>query len=218
MPIRGSMNVSLTPELEKFVQSRVAIPKYLLSLAGEYRVCSELNKRGVFATVTYGNRKDVCVYAISDAKHRALKVEVKTSQTRYGKFLTRVTQEFLVRHRDRNPPFGEPDNNALWKAILDDPDPQAPDFWVLFQVLPHEDGSFEERFFVLTQRELCEAQVERNRLFNAQYTQRNRRPFDFSKGVDGVRIADIEEYCDKNQWSKILGALDSANPFRTRSR
>jgi hypothetical protein len=27
------------------------IPKYLLNLAGEYRICSELNKRGVFATV-----------------------------------------------------------------------------------------------------------------------------------------------------------------------
>ena len=26
------------------------IPSYLLNLAGEYRICSELNKRGVFAT------------------------------------------------------------------------------------------------------------------------------------------------------------------------
>ena len=33
------------------------IEPYLLNLAGEYRICSELNKRGVFATVTYGNRK-----------------------------------------------------------------------------------------------------------------------------------------------------------------
>lgn len=42
------------------------IEKYLLHLAGEYRVCSELNKRGVFATITYGNRKAVDVYVIGD--------------------------------------------------------------------------------------------------------------------------------------------------------
>jgi hypothetical protein len=35
------------------------IPSDLLHLAGEYRVCSELNKRGIFATITYGNHKGV---------------------------------------------------------------------------------------------------------------------------------------------------------------
>jgi len=29
------------------------LPEYLVNLTGEYRVCSELNRRGVFATVTY---------------------------------------------------------------------------------------------------------------------------------------------------------------------
>ena len=69
------------------------IPSYLLSLAGEYRVCSELNKRGIFATVTYGNYKGVDVYAISDRKARALKIEVKTSQRE--NFVTRITQKRL---------------------------------------------------------------------------------------------------------------------------
>ena len=81
------------------------IPTYLLNLAGEYRVCSELNKRGVFATVTYGNHKGVDVYAISDRKDRALKIEVKTSQR--GNFVTKLTQK---RAQD---------------------DSQVPDFWVL---------------------------------------------------------------------------------------
>ncbi len=66
------------------------IPSYLLNLAGEYRVCSELNKRGVFATVTYGTRKGVDVYAISDRRARALKIEVKTSQK--GNFVTSLSQ------------------------------------------------------------------------------------------------------------------------------
>jgi hypothetical protein len=47
------------------------IPKYLLNMAGEYRVCIELQKRGLFATLTYGNRKCVDVYAISDRRKTA---------------------------------------------------------------------------------------------------------------------------------------------------
>src|SRR5205085_11483455 len=39
MPIRSSMNVSLTPELEKFVQSRVA--------SGRYQTASEVIREGL---------------------------------------------------------------------------------------------------------------------------------------------------------------------------
>jgi len=80
------------------------IPPYLLSLAGEYRVPSELNKRGTFTTITYGNRKSVDVYAIADQQRSALRIEVKTSQA--VKFLT-------------GPPLTAQD---------------APDFWVLVQI------------------------------------------------------------------------------------
>ena len=38
------------------------IEKHYLSLAGEYRVCAELLKRGVSATVTYGNMKAVDIF------------------------------------------------------------------------------------------------------------------------------------------------------------
>jgi hypothetical protein len=115
------------------------ISKYLLNLAGEYRICSELNKRGVFATVTYGNRKSVDVYAISNRKERALKVEVKTIQQ--GNFVTNITRKGL------------------------DKDPHAPDFWVLFQIRPDQNAGFKERFFVLTHREICRAQKARNQAF-----------------------------------------------------
>jgi len=112
------------------------IPPYLLNLAGEYRICSELNKRGVFATVTYGNRKAVDVYAISDRQQRALKIEVKTSQQ--GNFVTGIAQKGFIAE----------------KGLVDDP--HAPDFWVLFQVRPGDDGTFAERFFILTHQEICE--------------------------------------------------------------
>jgi hypothetical protein len=51
----------------------------LLHLAGEYRVCSELMKRGVFATVTYGNRKSVDIYAISDTPLGCLSLRGQSS-------------------------------------------------------------------------------------------------------------------------------------------
>jgi len=88
------------------------IPSYLLNLAGEYRICSELNKLGILATITYGNHKGADVYAISDQHERALKIEVKTSQR--GNFVTNITR----------------------KGLADDP--TAPDFWVLFQIHTEE--------------------------------------------------------------------------------
>lgn len=155
------------------------IPPYLLNLAGEYRVCSELNKRGVFATVTYGNRKGVDVYAISDRQERALKIEVKTSQQ--DKFVTSITQ----------------------KGLANDPD--APDFWVLFQIQPGEDATFKERFFVLAHEEICRVQKARNDAYAKKYFARHGKQPDLSTGVDNVTIADVEQFED--QWSKIIERL-----------
>lgn len=141
------------------------IVPYLLNLAGEYRVCSELNKRGVFATVTYGNRKGVDVYAISDRQDRALKIEVKTSQR--ANFVTSITQKCMEH------------------------DPHAPDFWVLYQVRPQRDGKFLERFFVLGHGEICRAQKAVNRRYARRYRTRHGRAPDLSTGVDNVRVADV---------------------------
>lgn len=154
------------------------IPQYLLSLAGEYRVCSELNKRGVFATVTYGNQKSVDVYAISDRHERALKIEVKTSQR--GNFLTKITQKGLAG------------------------DPHAPDFWVLFQIQTQGTG-FTERFFVLSHQEICAVQAAANRAYSTRYRGRHGKDYDFSHGVDEVKLADVTQYED--HWSKIIDRL-----------
>lgn len=154
------------------------IPKYLLNLAGEYRICSELNKRGVFATITYGNRKGVDVYAISDRKERALKIEVKTAQQ--GKFVTSITQKGLDKNR-----------------------PDSPDFWVLFQILPGQNATFEERFFILTHEEICGVQKRRNNEWQNQYFKRHGKRFHIkSKGVDQVKVKDVEPFED--QWAKII--------------
>lgn len=155
------------------------IPQYLLNLAGEYRVCSELAKRGVFATITAGNRKSVDLYAINDLRQKALKIEVKTSQV--GKFLTGIGQKGLAN------------------------DPSAPDFWVLFQLLSEEDGRFSERFFILTHGEICEVQEKHNQAYRDKYFGRHGREPDFSRGVDNVTLEQVVDHEDR--WDKILDVI-----------
>ena len=138
------------------------IPSYLLSLAGEYRVCSELIKRGVFVTMTYGNRKEVDVYAINDRQKSALKIEVKTSQT--GRFVNKLFQKRL------------------------DIDPCAPSFWVLVLIQQCKDDTFKERFFVLTHTEICNVQKTRNSAYEEKYFQKHGKKFDSKNGVDTVRV------------------------------
>ncbi|MFP5392822.1 MAG: hypothetical protein ACLGI6_14940 [Gammaproteobacteria bacterium] len=53
--------------------------KQFIQLAGEFGVVSELFRRQVQATLTYGNSKRADVFVISDKGDRAAKVEVKSS-------------------------------------------------------------------------------------------------------------------------------------------
>jgi len=77
---------------------------------------------------------------MSDRREHALKIEVKSSQRL--NFVTGITQK------------GLPD------------DPTAPGVWVLFQPRPGRDGSFAERFFVLSHAEICSIRaVESSRTF-----------------------------------------------------
>jgi hypothetical protein len=153
-------------------------------LAGEHRVCSELTKRGIFATVTYGNRKNVDVYAISDRTDRALKIEVKTSQR--TNFVTGITQKDLMT------------------------DPHAPDFWVLYQIRRKGENVFEDRFFILTHKEICQVQLARNRAYAKNYVSRHGRAPDLLKGVDNVTIADVETF--EGRWDKIIDRLGGPTP------
>jgi hypothetical protein len=155
------------------------IPSYLLNLAGEYRVCSELNKRGVFATVTYGNRKGADVYAISDRCERALKIEVKTSQM--NSFVTSITRKGLAKRRN------------------------GPDFWVLFRIELRMDASFKETFFILSDQEICRIQRVRNGRFQKRYFARHGKRFDMRKGVDNVTVDDVKEF--EGKWKKIIDGI-----------
>jgi len=155
------------------------IDSYLLGLAGEYRVCSELNKRGLFATMTYGNKKSADVYAIADKSRMAIRVEVKTSQG--GRFLTGITQKCLENSHD------------------------APDYWVLFLLKPKPNGEFEEQFFVLSHKEICRIQKKVNSDYARPYREKHGKSPDEMAGVDNVRVKEVKMH--EGRWDKILRAI-----------
>jgi hypothetical protein len=152
------------------------IPSNLLSLAGEYRVCSELIKRQIFATITYGNHKSVDVYAICESQKRAVRIEVKSSQA--SNFVTNITQEKLT------------DN------------PSAPDFWVLVHFEWDSRSEFTERFFILTHSEICKVQGETNKKYLDKYRAKHGKDYDIMTGVDEIPATNLEQF--ENQWSKIV--------------
>lgn len=56
--------------------------KYHLSLAGEFYVAAELQRRGVFAAVTYGNAKCADVIAFSTSGEKVVVIEVKSTSSK----------------------------------------------------------------------------------------------------------------------------------------
>ena len=146
--------------------SKSSIDKYNLNLAGEYRVAAELCLRGLFTSVTYGNKKGADLYAIGENRKAAV-IEVKASQS--SRFVTSIYQKYKTE------------------------DTQAPDFWVLYSVKPIDSG-FAERFFVLSHREIARIQGEVNcpgeKLSHEQIAAR------VIRGVDNVSLKHLESHED----------------------
>ena len=55
----------------------------------------------------------------------------------------------------------------------------------------------------MTHREICRAQIARNRRYEKKYKRQHqgRKP-DIAKGVDNLPVSDVEKYED--EWSKIV--------------
>jgi hypothetical protein len=151
----------------------------MLGLAGEYRVCSELIKRGLLAMLTYGNRKSADVYVIPHRRRAALRIEVKTSQN--GRFVTRINQKKGLNRKN-----------------------DVPDFWVLFHCKCKGDNKYEEDFFILPHKTICNIQKRVNRDYARRYRKKHGRQPNEEKGVDNVQIKHVKEY--RNGWELILRA------------
>ena len=75
--------------------------KYILNLAGEYRVCAELLRRNLFASVTIGNLKGADIHIITD-RRKVIVVEVKTTAS--DRFVTGFFQKYKT-ETDPHPDF-----------------------------------------------------------------------------------------------------------------
>jgi len=169
---------------------KARIDKYHLSLAGEYRAASELLKRGLNATVTFGNAKSADVIAYG-SNRKAVVIEVKTSQQK--KFVTQFYNKYET------------------------PEQEHPDFWILVQVKVDLEGTFAEKFFVLSHEELAVIQAERNRTYRIRCGdvkedqhlsfEDHYRLTNEGHGVDNVLLTDVEEHEDR--WGKIVDACNA---------
>jgi len=172
-----------------FRRKKAKIGKYHLSLAGEYRVASELLKRGLNATVTFGHAKsaDVITYG---ANRKAAVIEVKASQQK--NFVTGFYNKFRT------------------------PEQEHPDFWVLVQFKSESKGDSTERFFILSHAELSVVQAERNRAYRLRHGdikegqkllwEDHHHLTNDAHGVDNVLLTDVESY--ENKWDKIVNACN----------
>jgi hypothetical protein len=135
-----------------------------LSQCGEYLVAAELNRRRIFATVTYGNLKSMDVIALAD-DGRFASVEVKTSRK----------QQF---------PTGLTKNKQ--KTI------QENKFWVLVS-LDFEPQHLAPEFFVLSDAEIQLEQAKEDKIYNSAYSKKHGMDYD-KDGVPNIKKKKLEEY------------------------
>ncbi len=115
--------------------NKTQVSRSFLSMAGEFGVASELNKREFSCSVTYGNTKamDIIVLSKSDPNKYAV-VEVKTTNT--GKFVTGFFQKYY------------------------DPSVSHPDFWIFV----HIDESLQSQYYIFTHEEVSKLQMQVNKM------------------------------------------------------
>lgn len=73
--------------------------KYDLAMCGEYYVAGELHRRGIPASITYGNAKKADVVATSESGEAATVIEVKTtSQSKWvvGRFVPEPSERIWI--------------------------------------------------------------------------------------------------------------------------
>ncbi len=160
--------------------------KVFLNMAGEFAVASELNRRRVLASVTYGPSKSADVFAVNRDMVKIVRIEVKTTDKRKW-------------------PIGE-------KATCVTPQSSGV-FWVLVHLpapldTPAKDdahrGIHSPRYFVLSAREIYEVWRKEADKFEAGYFLRHGRKFE-GLGVPNVSLKGVLAF--EGQWNKIVSRL-----------
>ena len=162
--------------------------KAFLNLAGEFAVASELNRRRVLASVTYGASKCADVFALSPDMTRVVRIEVKATNPK-------KKTRWLIGERGTRPNVAA---DVFWVFVLF---PAAPDGACADDA---QRGAHAPRFFVLSQNEVYEAWRKESDDHNHRRKDRAKEPSE-GVGVPGVRIADIELH--EGKWQKITSRM-----------
>ena len=152
--------------------------KYSLNLAGEFYVAAELNRRGIFASVTYGAAKNADVLAFDQQSKQTATIEVKTTGHPNKKW---ITGQHSI------------DKNSIQSQL----------FWVLVLVPDKEDINTAPRFFVFTSKELVEKVSENHDSYRTGYQEKHGFPFQDGKGVYSLFLEEAEAMQAEGQWGKI---------------
>lgn len=108
--------------------------RYLLNLAGEFGVCSELAKRNILPNLTFGNYKSADILVINSNNKKSISIEVKTSNSK------RIVTGFFQKYKTRETPH--------------------PDIWIVVQI----DIDMNSTYYILTHEEMATIQMERNKM------------------------------------------------------
>ncbi len=151
--------------------------KYSLNLAGEFYVAAELNRRGIFASVTYGAAKNADVLAFDQQSRQTAVIEVKTTASPNKKW---ITGQHSI---DKN----NTDSQLFWVLVL----------------VPDEDMHTSPRFFVFTSKELVDRVSESHIAYRARYQEKHGTQFQDSGGVYSLTLSEAEAMQGEGQWAKI---------------
>lgn len=152
--------------------------KYFLNIAGEFYVAAELNRRGIYASVTYGAAKNADVLVFDQESRQTAVIEVKTTASPNKKW---VTGQHSINHDNKHPHT----------------------FWVLTLLPDIREMQGSPRFFVFTSQELVEKVSASHRLYSESYQKRHGVPFEDSKGVYSLSLEEAEAMDAEGKWAKI---------------
>lgn len=165
--------------------------KIFLNLAGEFAVASELNRRKILASITYGASKSADIFAMNEKMDRFIRIEVKATDKKQWPVGHRILRKEAV---SENifwvfAKFPEPFDRADMKTAPSD----------------RKRGVGAVRFYVLSSQEVHKIASEKTGEYTQRYLIKHKKPFPEGRGVPNVREKDIA--CYEAAWHKVRDRL-----------
>jgi hypothetical protein len=160
--------------------------KSFLNMAGEFAVASELNRRSLLASVTYGTSKSADVIVVDKDVKKVLRIEVKATDKKKWPLGPKIMNSSHVK------------SDFFWvlvqfpKALNETPDSES------------KRGEHSPRYFVLSAREIYRVWKKGSDSYKARYFKRHGKKY-VGTEVPNVTITEVCKY--EGGWEKISARL-----------